>query len=184
MSPNIVNSVNVCSVIRLIALVETKAGTYPTLDPSWYGCTAAMLSVLEVNIATICASLPVFWPVIRENLGRILVTYEVDVTHEARDSGNFNVVNESGELYSMGIMRSKGRQYAEDKYIRAQVDPLQQMKPAKTTVMSRARGQPEHVVERSMSFDLGSEFTASLARFGPQRHETDTRESKEGLLNE
>ncbi|ROV90357.1 hypothetical protein VMCG_09730 [Cytospora schulzeri] len=178
--------VNICSVIRLVNIVQNRGGTYPTLDPSWYGCTAAMLSALEVNIATICASLPVFWPVIKEGLGRILVTYEVDVTHERRDSGDFNIMNESGELYSMRTMNSKGRQYAEDKYIRAQVDPLQQVKPTKTTVMSRARGHlhPENVGEGSRSLDLGSEIRAGLAEFELQRPGIEKRESKEGLLNE
>lgn len=174
--------VNVCSVIRLVTLVQNKAGTYPTLDPSWYGCTPAILSALEVNIATVCASLPVFWPVLSKNLGKILVTYEVDVTHEERYSANFNDMDKSGELYSMGDMSAKGRRYAEDKYIRAQVDPFQQMKPAKTTVMSRTRGQPEHLPDWNRSFDLGLDFTTSLGEFGQQHPQIDKRESKEILL--
>lgn len=38
-----------------------------------------MLSVLEVDIATIVASLPVFWPYLRRNIGRIMVTHEIEV---------------------------------------------------------------------------------------------------------
>lgn len=142
-----------------------------------------MLSALEVNIATICASLPVFWPVIKENMGRILVTYEVDVIHERRDSGDFNVVNERGELYSMGTLNSKGRQYAEDRYIRAQVDPFQQARPTKTTVMSC--GQSEHCVETgNRSLDLGADFTTSMAGLELERPRIAKRESKVSLLYE
>lgn len=178
-----VDSVNVCSVIRLVNLVETRAGTYPTLDPSWYGCTAAIVSALEVNIATICASLPVFWPVIKENiLGKIIVTYEVDVTHETRYSGGFNELNDCGDLYALDTTCSKGRQFAEDKYMRARVDPLQQVRSAKTTVMSC--GQSEHWVERhDGSLDLGTDFAASMAGFGLQRPGIEKRESNEGLLH-
>lgn len=175
---------NVCSVTRLVTLVQTKAGTYPTLDPSWYGCTAAVLSALEVNIATICASLPVFWPVITENLGKIMVTYEVDVRHETRDSGGFNVLNENGEqLYSMGTLGSKGKQCADDRYIGARVDPLlQQARSTNTTVMSG--GQCEYRVEANdIPLDLGADFTEGLAGYGLQRPGIEERESREGLLH-
>lgn len=38
-----------------------------------------MLSVLEVDLATIVASLPIFWPHLRRNIASILVTHEVEV---------------------------------------------------------------------------------------------------------
>lgn len=55
---------------------------FPTFDPSWYGCGAIVLAALEVSLATVCASLPVFWPVMKFNWGTIFVTYEVSVTRE------------------------------------------------------------------------------------------------------
>lgn len=40
---------------------------------------------MEISLATICASLPVFWPVIVKNLGPyIMVTHEVKITREVR----------------------------------------------------------------------------------------------------
>lgn len=172
---------NLCTIIRLVSIVQTQAGTYPTLDPSWYGCTSAMLSALEVNIATVCASLPVFWPVIKENLGRIMVTYEVDVTRETRDVGGFNVLNESGELFSTKTVASKGRQYyPEDGYIREHAGPFYQVEPIKTTVLSP--GQCGKWFGRKRPLDLGSDYTADPAGLGQQRPEMEKRESKEGLL--
>ncbi|KUI66368.1 hypothetical protein VM1G_02383 [Cytospora mali] len=174
--------VNVCSVIRVITIVQTQAGTYPTLDPSWYGCTAAILSALEVNLATLCASLPVFWPVIKENMGRILVTYEVQITRETRESGDFNVMNEHGEIFSMGAVSPRRKQYAEDKYIRAHTDVVQQVRPPKMTMISRG-GQSEQWLQRDNSLDLGSDFSASMTGLGLQRPGIEKRGSDEGLLN-
>jgi hypothetical protein len=41
--------------------------------------------VLEINVASICASVPIFWPVIRPFLGAIFVTREFSVKHELRE---------------------------------------------------------------------------------------------------
>lgn len=76
----------ICSVIRFILIVHTRATTSPTFDPSWYGASTCILSILEVDLATIVASLPVFWPHLRRNIDKIMITREVDVqvTHEPR----------------------------------------------------------------------------------------------------
>ncbi|KAK2599417.1 hypothetical protein N8I77_011171 [Diaporthe amygdali] len=74
--------VNVLSLFRLINIIDTRAGIFPTYDPSWYGCGAIVLAALEVSLATVCASLPVFWPVMKFNWGTIFVTYEISVTRE------------------------------------------------------------------------------------------------------
>lgn len=73
--------------MRLITLTDNQAGTFPTLDISWYACTSIVLSALEVNLATICASLPVFWPMIKDAISvrSITVTHEVAITREPRD---------------------------------------------------------------------------------------------------
>ncbi|KAJ4423143.1 hypothetical protein N0V82_002137 [Gnomoniopsis sp. IMI 355080] len=77
--------VNMLSIWRLQSIVETRATTLPTFDPTWYGPTPIVLSSMEVCLATICASLPVFWPVLKKNLGPyIMVTHEIRVTRESR----------------------------------------------------------------------------------------------------
>lgn len=43
--------------------------------------------VLEINVASICASVPIFWPVLRPYLGAIFVTREYSVKHEPRELG-------------------------------------------------------------------------------------------------
>lgn len=80
----------ICSISRFVSLVQTKATTSPTFDPTWYGSTAIVLSILEVDIATTMASLPVFWPYIRRNIDNgIMITHEVKITeHFAQIKGD------------------------------------------------------------------------------------------------
>ncbi|KAK0369444.1 hypothetical protein CLIM01_13202 [Colletotrichum limetticola] len=72
-------------VSRLVSIVNTAAGTYPILDPSWYGCVPAVLATVEVNLATVCASIPIVWPVTQRALSKIWVTREFEVISEPRD---------------------------------------------------------------------------------------------------
>jgi hypothetical protein len=65
--------------------VEHQAGRYPTHDPTWYGPISLLLATLECDCASICASVPIFWPVLSPYLGAIFVTQEVSVEHEYRD---------------------------------------------------------------------------------------------------
>ncbi|KAK8129073.1 Satratoxin biosynthesis SC1 cluster protein 4 [Apiospora sp. TS-2023a] len=71
--------VNFLSIWRLQTIFEHKTGWYPTHDPTWYGPISILLGVLEINVASICASVPIFWPVVAPYLGSIFVTHEVSV---------------------------------------------------------------------------------------------------------
>ncbi|KAK7926489.1 hypothetical protein PG985_003487 [Apiospora marii] len=71
--------VNFLSIWRLQTIFEHKAGWFPTHDPTWYGPISILLGVLEINVASICASVPIFWPVVAPYLGSIFVTHEVSV---------------------------------------------------------------------------------------------------------
>jgi len=41
-----------------------------------------ILSCVEIDLAIICASMPIFWPIIEKSLAAIFVSYEVNVTEE------------------------------------------------------------------------------------------------------
>lgn len=69
----------ICSIVRLINVIEHKSTTYPTFDPTWYGTPTIVLSLLEIDLATVVAALPVFWPHLRRNMTLIMVTHEVEV---------------------------------------------------------------------------------------------------------
>lgn len=160
-------------------MVKNRAATFPTLDPSWYGSVPAVLSVLEVNLATICASLPVFWPVIEENLGRILVTREVDVTRETRDFSTINNNWEDSDTYALEVVQ---KQHIDQRYMLSHIDPLQEEKPSTTTVMAAGQ-QTNGGAMGKRSLDLGMNFTSSLSGLGLHRPVVEKRESKEILLN-
>ncbi|KAI5918801.1 hypothetical protein F4810DRAFT_715164 [Camillea tinctor] len=76
--------INVINIWRVQTVVLHQAGTYPVLDPTWYGPISIILGVIEIELASICASIPVFWPVITESINKIFVTQEVHVTHQHR----------------------------------------------------------------------------------------------------
>jgi hypothetical protein len=65
-------------------MVQHRAGTSPTLDLTYYGPPIFITSVLEVQVAVLAASMPIFWPIIESlGMGTILVVNEVHVRTDA-----------------------------------------------------------------------------------------------------
>ncbi|KAI1859314.1 uncharacterized protein JN550_012123 [Neoarthrinium moseri] len=139
--------VNFLSIWRMATIVEHTAATKPTFDPTWYGPISILLASLEVDVATICASVPVFWPVLTSKLGHIFVTQEIKIERAHR----FSTIEDEYELergtrggrrfrerrrrasgsgpHTQGskiIIQSNTIHY-KDKYVVAQVDPLSDM---------------------------------------------------------
>ncbi|KAI1780479.1 hypothetical protein F4818DRAFT_7056 [Hypoxylon cercidicola] len=91
--------VNLLSIWCLQTIVDHKAGTYPVLDPTWYGPKSITLAALEVDLASICASIPTFWPILSQRLlgmGSIFVTQEVHITHQHRRLSGDDSENKGG----------------------------------------------------------------------------------------
>ncbi|KAI1445514.1 hypothetical protein F5Y02DRAFT_127274 [Annulohypoxylon stygium] len=122
---------------RLVTIIEHQVATWPTRDPTWYGPISIVLAVLEVDAASICASVPIFWPVLRSlEWGKIFVTQEVNITRETRymDDDEDRLTRDTthsrtgsdadlgGEGGRKGA-RNKGMYY-QDSYVLSQVDPL------------------------------------------------------------
>ncbi|KAK8083091.1 hypothetical protein PG996_001872 [Apiospora saccharicola] len=72
------------AIWRLQTILEHKAATVPTRDPTWYGPITMLLAVLEVDAAAVCASVPIFWPMLSNKLGGIFVTQEIEIRRETR----------------------------------------------------------------------------------------------------
>lgn len=91
-----------------------------------------MLAALEVDIATITAALPVFWPVLKSlSINQIMVTREVKVTREHRrlSSGKSGSDREEDAVElrpsRSGLQfESHQKDYYQDSYILQQIDPL------------------------------------------------------------
>ncbi|KAK4160532.1 hypothetical protein QBC43DRAFT_325421 [Cladorrhinum sp. PSN259] len=73
-------AVMLCSISRL---VYSLTPTLQSEDLSWNGPTPTGLAVVEICLASICAALPIFWPVIENSWGIIFVTYQVEVKRES-----------------------------------------------------------------------------------------------------
>ncbi|KAI0010813.1 hypothetical protein F4779DRAFT_576207 [Xylariaceae sp. FL0662B] len=76
--------INALCMWRVATMVEHRVGTSPTFDPTWYTPISLILGMLEVNIASICASVPIFWPALTARLDQIFVTREVKITSTQR----------------------------------------------------------------------------------------------------
>lgn len=121
----------------MASIIQTRATTQPTFDPTWYGSTPIVLAALEVDVATISASIPVFWPILKQlHMNQILVTREIKVTLEDRrinTGGTFSDPDDDGielQRSESGLQgrNSRGEHYSDhynDPYVAEQVNPFQ-----------------------------------------------------------
>ena len=67
-------------------MVKHRMGlNMPIFDPTFYTPMPVILSSLEVNVAILCGSIPIFWPVIRQfGFDKIVIVNEVTVKSEPR----------------------------------------------------------------------------------------------------
>lgn len=130
------------AIWRLATVIEHKSTTYPTFDPTWYGPASLLLGVIEVNLASICACVPIFWPILTASVERIFVTQEIKITRAQRYSldGDDQIElaqSENGSSHSRSGSIAKLQQSASssppdtskhylDSYVREQVDPLRE----------------------------------------------------------
>ncbi|KAK8232702.1 hypothetical protein HDK77DRAFT_485118 [Phyllosticta capitalensis] len=94
--------VSIMNLVKVVLVVKTRAGFYPNTDPTFYAPPGVLLSALEVDFAILCASIPIFWPIISTlSFGRIFVVDEVVVQTQQRlnrmSSSNFDIDSEKGE---------------------------------------------------------------------------------------
>jgi hypothetical protein len=100
---NTMRSVVGISIWRLYAISSTQAATYPYIDFTWWSPIMIILACLEIDLAIICASMPIFWPIIEKSFTAIFVSYEVDVTEERAQ-------DEYGLAYELEHTKSAGQQ--------------------------------------------------------------------------
>ncbi|KAI0008329.1 hypothetical protein F4779DRAFT_587783 [Xylariaceae sp. FL0662B] len=123
------------AIWRFVTIIEHRVATFPTRDPTWYSPISILLAVLEIDAASVCASVPIFWPVLSSQWGKIFVTKEVNITRETR------YMDEDEDRLTRGTTRSRTGSDIEltdgkpssrnakethyrDSYILSQVDPL------------------------------------------------------------
>ncbi|KAI3542328.1 hypothetical protein CSPX01_07083 [Colletotrichum filicis] len=148
-------AVNGVSVVRLYSIIQHRSATRPTLDPMWYGPLSIVLSAVEVDLAMVASSVPIFWPVLRQRFPGIFVTKEVEVTREVRRLESVELeddmemepdrrsrVGSEASLRQENINQGGGAggRYM-DEFIVNQVDPLRKAKSTVTEVKAGDEAQ-------------------------------------------
>ena len=91
------------SGLRVDAMQRNHLGfdTIPP-DPTWYPPTTVLLSVIEINTAMLTASIPIFWPVLRQfSFDRIVVVNEIIVKSEPRADDELELTWQSGQTFRL-----------------------------------------------------------------------------------
>ncbi len=76
-------SVNIFAAWRLVLLSGGEGGDplAGVLDATFYEPLPILLATMEVGLASICASVPIFWPVLRQHFGLVFSTKEFEHFH-------------------------------------------------------------------------------------------------------
>lgn len=72
------------SIWRLYTIVLNRAGTHPYIDFTWWPPISILLSCIEIDLAIMCASMPIFWPILEKSISAIFITREIHVTEHRR----------------------------------------------------------------------------------------------------
>ncbi|KAK1993530.1 hypothetical protein LX36DRAFT_642928 [Colletotrichum falcatum] len=137
-------AVNCVSVVRFVTILQHRSATYPTIDFPWYAPISIVFACIEVDLAMVASSIPIFWPVIRQAFPGIFVTKEVEVTCEVRRLESVelddDVGTEEGRRSRVGSEASLRQDKPAhnvrymDEFIQNQVDPLRRSKSVVTEV--------------------------------------------------
>ncbi|KAK4209284.1 hypothetical protein QBC37DRAFT_378203 [Rhypophila decipiens] len=140
------------STWRVWETIYYQGGFYPTHDPTWYGPRSLLLMILEVNVASICASVPIFWPVLRPLFGAIFVTREFSVKTEIREFETLDMDGKQSRGGTGGSSHDGGgvfgtrhgsetelNTYYKDPYITDLVDPFRTVNKAVGRAESNSR---------------------------------------------
>lgn len=79
-----------------------------------------ILSCIEIDLAVICASVPIFWPLLEKRFTAILVSYEVKVTEERVN------IEDYGLAYELEHHNSHGRASSVKSYSGTSIERLTQ----------------------------------------------------------
>jgi hypothetical protein len=95
-----------CSIARVVNTISTTAWMLPSYDPTWSSPATLILATLEVDIASICASVPIFWPVLSSKFLEVFVVKEVIVERVDRTDRRASM-GDSSDHDGMGLVVSQ-----------------------------------------------------------------------------
>lgn len=121
----------VFSIWRLQAIVVTSVGVNGG-DLTWNEPSPFLISLAEVYVASLCASIPFFWPIIAQQINKIMVMYEFNVSSEPRyqEEEEIELTNAKSAPSMIGSTKGSTKestievQHYKDDFIGQQVDPF------------------------------------------------------------
>ena len=116
-------------------MIKSESVPATALDPTWFASSLILLAVLEVSIASICASTPIFWPILQKKFDTIYVTHEVEVIHEERPKESEDAEEPKRRPGTSASQKS----HYDDAFIMEQVIPFS-LAGTETTVLSERPG--------------------------------------------
>jgi hypothetical protein len=156
----------------MIALCINRAGTVPVIDMTYYTPVVYIFSVLEVNIAILCASIPIFWPMISSFASnKILVVNEIVVHVEEYPKTSMDGQSGIG-LADQAAFKSPPESPG----------AVQQQQPSRLSTIARSfdrrpsRDSPNHRSKGSIASTVGKTFSRT------DNHRT-ARSSQESQYN-
>jgi hypothetical protein len=72
----------------------------PYPDPTWFTPIYVILSSIEIDLAIICASMPIFWPIIEQSFAAIFVSYAIEIVEQR--------VEDHGLTYELKHTKTRG----------------------------------------------------------------------------
>lgn len=145
---------------RLGDIIESGPGK--SSDLSWALPGPTLLSICEIFIASLCATIPFFWPMLKQQLNKIFVVHEFSVSTESRfhphdddavelaptQSGNREKSTATEDVRSLGSKSAYHHTDEEhqigrygDDFFRSQADPFADDFRTETAIQSGVTGQ-------------------------------------------
>ena len=94
-----------CSFALWRFILVNVDGPVSTQDPTFHQPPTFLLSIVEIYLAASCATTPIFWPIVRESITKIFVTYELNITSEVR----CDILKNRGDIEGVNI----GKKFAD-----------------------------------------------------------------------
>jgi hypothetical protein len=86
----------IISIVRVDAMLRYHLGLNENrVDSTFYSPVPVILGSLEINVAILAASIPIFWPVVK-HFGFFKITVVNEVTVESEPRAQFNTRERSG----------------------------------------------------------------------------------------
>jgi len=154
-----------CAIARIIALANHRLGTVPVFDLTYYTPLVYIFGLLEVNIALLAASIPIFWPLIVSLASKdILVVNEIEIHVESasRDSSLSAMGTKGDEVHDASSGRERTMTITTKSIDRQRSRSSHRRKPSEVSTLGKGFGhRPSQDSTRGFNLTKTNEHASS-----------------------